>query len=124
MSNTNSDGSSCKRRYLERNKSREIDSEEIEKQKEYCNTVVSDCDSCSYFLEQVSKLNKKEMIHTPNVEEEEEEVLPTPNVEKENMLVKIGKSISFSDNNTIIVAGILVSLISLVLLLCILAFSL
>jgi len=122
MSNTNSDRSSCKRRYLDTNKSREIDPEEIEKQKEYCNTVVADCDSCSYFLEQVSQLNKKEeVIRSPNVEEEE---LSTQNVEKENMLVKIRNSISFSNNNTIIVAGILVSLLSLVLLLCILAFSL
>ena len=122
MSNTNSDGSSCKRRYLDTNKSREIDPEEIEKQKEYCNTVVADCDSCSYFLEQVSQLNKKEeVIRAPNVEEEE---LSTQNVEKENMLVKIRNSISFSNNNTIIITGILVSLLSLVLLLCILAFSL
>ena len=123
MSNTNSDGSSCKRRYLDTNKSREIDPEEIEieKQKEYCNTVVADCDSCSYFLEQVSQLNKKEeVIRSPNVEEEE---LSTQNVEKENMLVKIRNSISFTNNNTIIVAGILVSLLSLVLLLCILAFN-
>ena len=69
MSNPTTDESSYKK-YLETNKlsdtfanhlaylkfSRELDSTEIEKQKEYCTRVVSDDGSCACFLAQVSEL--------------------------------------------------------------------
>jgi hypothetical protein len=103
---------------------REIDSNEIEKQKEYYKTVVSDNGSCGCFLGQVSEL--KTIADDKNkLKEKELELeisLLKPKVQKEDVFAKIARSISLSNDTKIILGGMLVSLVSLVLLICILAF--
>ena len=73
-------------------------------------------DSCKkIFIE--NKLNEKEdEIYILN---EQEDVSPTPN---KDMFSQITRNISLSNDTNIIIGGMLVSFVSLVLLICILAF--
>lgn len=103
---------------------REIDSNEIEKQKKNCETIVSDDGSCGCFLAQVSEVksvadNKKKYIKN-KLNEVDISVLK-PKVQ-EDVFAKIERTISLSNDTKIIFGGMLVSFVSLVLLICILAF--
>jgi hypothetical protein len=95
---------------------REIDSNE---QKKYCETIVSDDGSCGCFSEQ-SEL-KTIADNKNNFENELEISLLNPKAQ-EDVFAKIERTVSLSDDTKIILGGILISLISLVLLICILAF--
>ena len=117
---------------------REIDSNEIEKN---CETIVSDDGSCGCFLAQVSEVksvadNKNKfgnetitnIINQVNsskkkyIKNEVEISVLKPKVQ-EDVFAKIQRTIiSLSNDTKIILGGMLVSLVSLVLLICILAF--
>jgi hypothetical protein len=84
----------------------EMDSEEIEKQKKYCNTVINSC--------------KKNFVEKKLKEKEED--TPASKVEKEDVFVNFVKSINSNSDTKVIISGILVFLVSLVMLICILAF--
>jgi len=95
--------------YLKNNRemdSKEMESEEIEKQKKYCNTVINSCKKI--FIEKKLK--------------EKEEETPTSKFKKEDVFVNFVKSINSNSDTKVIISGILVFLVSLVLLICILAF--
>lgn len=107
---------------------REIDSNanEIEKQKKYRETIVSDDGSSGCFLEDVSELktiaDKKNNFENEHITKNELEIsLLNPKVQ-EDVFAKIERTVSLSDDTKIILGGILISLVSLVLLICILAF--
>jgi hypothetical protein len=90
--------------YLKNNReidSEEIDSEEIEKQKKYCNTVINYC--------------KKKFV-------EKGDETRSSKFKKEDVFVNFVKSINSNSDTKVIISGILVFLVSLVLLICILAF--
>lgn len=73
-------------------------------------------DSCKkIFIE--NKLNEKE--DEIYILKEQEDVSPTPN---KDMFSQITRNISLSNDTNIIIGGMLVSFVSLVLLICILAF--
>ncbi len=84
----------------------EMDSEEIENQKKYCNTVINSC---------------KKIFVEKKLKEKEEET-PVSKVEKEDVFANFVKSINSNSDTKVIISGILVFLVSLVLLICILAF--
>jgi len=67
-----------------------------------------------------NKLKEKDV--EISILKEQEDVSPTPNINKEDLFAKIARSISSSNDTKIIIGGMLVSFVSLVLLICILAF--